>query len=127
MVPGSVIKLKVVRDGKSRAIDVTLGTLTEKPNELFAGVDVKALGAEDRRRLGIADARVNGLVIAEVAEDSPLRDRLVAGMVVVEVNRTPVTDLASAKRALQPGRNLLVVYFRGGFRFVPVSVTDPGK
>ena len=125
MIPGSVIKLKIVRDGEPRTVDVTLGKLTEKPNELFAGIDVKALGAEDRRRLGIADARVNGLVIAEVAEDSPLRDRLVQNMVIVEINRTPVVDLASAKKALQPGRNLLVVYFRGGFRFV--AVTDAVK
>ena len=125
MIPGSVIKLKIVRDGKPKTIDVTLGKLTEKPNELFAGIDVKVLGAEDRRRLGIADARVNGLMIAEVAEDSPLRDRLAPSMVIVEINRTPVADLASAKKALQPGRNLLVIYFRGAFRFV--AVTDSAK
>ena len=69
------------------------------------------------------DPRVNGLLITEVANDSPFRDRLEAGSVIMEINRTPVTDLAAAREALllQPNRALLAVYNRGTIRFVVVT------
>jgi Do/DeqQ family serine protease len=121
MAPGSSAKLRIVRDGKERQIDVTLDKFAEKPNELIAGVNVKALTGEDRRRLGI-DARVTGLLITDVADDSPYRDRLAANAVIMEINRTPAADLATAHELIQPGRNLLAIYYRGGARFVVVTV-----
>lgn len=128
--PGSVVKLRVLRDGKERAVDVTLGTLTEKPNELFAGIEVARLKDEDRRRLGVTDTRFNGLMITEVADDSPFKERLAAGMVIVEIGSVPVTEVAEAQAALRPGhRNLLLVYYRSQFRYVTISLpaAGPGK
>ena len=124
MLPGSVAKLKVVRDGKEKLIDVTLGKLDDTPNELIAGVNVTPLVPELRRKLGIADQRVEGLVITDLAPDSPFRDRLAADVVIMEINRTRVTDLASAKEALNaPGeRNLFAVYYRGTARFVAITI-----
>jgi serine protease Do/serine protease DegQ len=61
-------------------------------------------------------------VITEVAEGSAYVERLAPGMVVVEVNREPVADLESAQRLLKPGRNLLIVYVRGLFTPIAVSV-----
>lgn len=120
MAPGSVAKLRVVRDAKERTIDVTLDKFAEKPNELIAGVNVKPLGNDDRRRLGI-DARVTGLLITDIAEDSPYRDRLAANAVIMEINRTPVRDIGDAKQLIQPGRNLLAIYFHGSARFVVLT------
>src|SRR5205085_7158337 len=40
MVPESKVTLKVVRDGRPRDLEVTLGKATENPNELITGVDV---------------------------------------------------------------------------------------
>ena len=71
MIPGSVTKIKVMRDSKEKIVDVTLGTLTENPNELFPGVNVTPLTNEARRRLGIVDPRISGLIITDLAEDSP--------------------------------------------------------
>ena len=124
MVPGSVAKLKISRDGKEKLVDVTLGQLVDNPNELLAGVNVTPLVPEVRRKLGIADARVTGLVITDVAEDSPFRERLAADLVIMEINRTPVTDLVTAKAALNPPgqRNLFAVYYRGSARFVAVTI-----
>jgi hypothetical protein len=40
----------------------------------------------------------------------------------VQLNRVPVTDLASAKRELRDGRNLAFVYYRGAFRYITFVV-----
>jgi serine protease Do/serine protease DegQ len=120
MPPGTVAKLRVMRDAKERAIDVTLEKLTEKPNELIAGVNVMPLGTEERRRLRI-DARVAGLLITDVAEDSPYRDRLAPNAIIMEINRTPVREVEPARQLIQPGRNLLKIFYRGTARFVVVS------
>ena len=121
MLPESKVKIKLMRDSTERTLDVTLGKLTEKPNELLAGVNASKLTDEVRKRSGL-EARVNGVLITEIEASSPYADRLVAGMIVVEINRTPVNDLVGAKRALVQGRNLLLVNFRGTYRFVAVTV-----
>ncbi len=122
VVPESKVTLQVVRDGKSRTFDVTVGKVTENPDELFSGVDVTPITPELRRRLGLTDPRLSGLVITKVSEESPYRERLTPGMVIVEINRAPVSDLRVARELLQTGRNLLAVFERGSIRFVSVSI-----
>jgi len=122
MTPGSVVKLKIVRDGKEKVIEATLDKLTENPNELFPGVNVAKLDSPARRKLGV-DERINGLIVTEVAGDSPLRDVFVPNLIIREINRTPVTDLATAKEALTAGRNLVAIYTpRSGTTFVVVAM-----
>lgn len=122
MRPGSVARLKIVRDGEERTINVTLDEAADKPDELFTGVTVKPLTPEERRRLNV-DARVSGLLITDVAEDSPFRSQLLPNAIIMEINRVAVSDLTAAKEALllQPSRALLAIYFRGSVRFVVVS------
>jgi hypothetical protein len=40
-------------------------------------------------------------------------------MVIVQLNRAPVDDLAGAHSQLRPGRNFCLVWERGGYRYVP--------
>jgi hypothetical protein len=61
-------------------------------------------------------------VITSIADDSPFRDRLAASMIILELNRSPVSDLSSAREKLVPGRNLLAVYDGRAVRFVVVTV-----
>lgn len=121
--PGSVAKLKIVREGKERTLDVTLDKFADKPNELFGGVDVRPLSSEDRRRLRL-DPRVDGLIVTEVAEDSLFRDKLAPDVVILEINGNSAIDLADAKKLVQSGRNFLRVYFRGVTRFVRVDLPE---
>ena len=96
----------------------------DKPDELFDGVNVKPLTPEDRRRLRI-DPRVTGLLVTEVAESSPFREQLAPGMVIMEIGRTPLSDLPQARALVQPGRNLLAVYYPGSPpRFIVLNVPD---
>jgi serine protease Do/serine protease DegQ len=121
MAPNSQAKVKLMRDGKEMTLDVTLGKLSEKPDELLAGVNAANLDDEQRQRSGL-EARVNGLVITDVESTSPFADRLFPGMVIIEINRVPVVNLAMAKQSLVQGRNLLLVNFRGAYRFIAVTV-----
>ena len=54
-------------------------------------------------------------------EKSAYAQELPAGSVIVEINRIPVDDIASAKAALHPGRNLLLVYAQGAKNWVVVT------
>ncbi|MCU0793429.1 MAG: Do family serine endopeptidase [Opitutaceae bacterium] len=120
--PGSEVEVRVLREGKERTFKVKLGSLAGavSASELLPGVTVKTLDEEARRQIG-APRDLEGLVITEVAENSPYARRLAPGMVVVEVNRRPVADLDTAQGLIKSGRNLLIIYVRG--MFTPVAVT----
>jgi Do/DeqQ family serine protease len=120
MAPGTPATLDVSRDGKPLTIKVVLGQKEEKPNELLTGVEVGKLSEDVRRRFGV-DSRINGLVVTKVDEKLDFAQNLPVGSIIVEINRTQVDDLATAKALLHPGHNLLLVYFQGYPRFVVVS------
>ncbi|NBX59463.1 MAG: Do family serine endopeptidase [Opitutaceae bacterium] len=123
-LPGTKIIVKYIRGGKVETQEVTLGKLPDDGlanGEFLPGVSVTALDAEVRKELRI-DERVDGLVVTEVAENSAYRQIFPRGAVIVQLNRVPVADLASAKRELRDGRNLAFVYYRGAFRYITFVV-----
>jgi serine protease Do/serine protease DegQ len=120
MSPGSKAVLEVARDGKPMVINVTLGQFAEKPNELLAGIEVGKLTDDVRRHLGI-DSRVTGLLVTNVDDKSDYAQDLPQGAVIVEINRSPVDDITSAKALLHSGHNLLLVYYQGYQRYVVVT------
>ncbi len=118
--PGTKITLKYLRDDKALTADVTLGVAQDEnaaDGEFVTGVKVTPLTADLRRELKVDD-RVEGLVITEVDNDSPFRQYFPQGAVIVQLNRVPVTDLASAKHLLRDGRNLAFVYLGGVYRYI---------
>jgi serine protease Do len=120
MAPGSKVTLDIERDGRPMVISVTLGQFAEKPNELLPGIEVGRLTDDVRRHLGI-DSRITGLVVTGVAEKSDYAESLPQGSVIVEINRTPVDDVATAKALLHPGRNLLFISYQGYQKYVVVT------
>ena len=72
-----------------------------------------------RRRFGV-DSRITGLVVTKIDEKLDFAENLPVGAIIVEINRSPVEDLATAKSLLHPGHNLLLVYFQGYPRYVVV-------
>ncbi len=119
--PGSKVKLRYLREGKPVDVEVTLTKLAEdaaKPDEFVTGVVVAQVDDEQRRTFRLPD-EIEGLVVTEVAADSPFRDRFHSGMVIVQLNRTPVDDASGARAQLRPGRNFCLVWDRGGYRYVP--------
>ena len=126
LAPGSKVVLDISRDGKPMTVNVTLAQFAEKPNEILEGVEVGKLTEEVRRRLGL-DSRITGLVVTSVDDKSDYAQELPVGSVIAEINRTPVDDLAGAKAALHPGRNLLLVYSQGRAEYVVVSKRPDGS
>jgi serine protease Do/serine protease DegQ len=118
--PGSQVALDISRDGKPMTVQVTLSQFAEKPNEILDGVEVGKLTDDVRRRLGI-DSRTSGLIVTAVDDKSDYAEDLPVGAVIVEINRNPIEDIASAKAALHSGRNLLLVYTQGYAKYVVVT------
>jgi len=119
-LPGTKITVKFLRDGKPESREVTLGKLPDdgQPDgEFLPGVTVSPLTADLRKELRIDD-RIDGIVITDIAANSAYSETFPQGAVIVQLNRVPVTDLASAKKQVREGRNLAFVYYRGAFRYV---------
>ncbi len=121
-LPDSKVSLKVFRDGQTRTVEVELGRVIDNPDELIAGVEAAPLTPEVRRRLGLNDSRIAGLVVTRVSEDSPHRGRLAEGMVILEINRAPVPDLAAGRERIRSGRNLLAVFDGRAIRYLTITV-----
>jgi serine protease Do/serine protease DegQ len=69
------------------------------------------------------DPRADGLLVTDVAKDSPYADRLAANMVIMEVNRTPAASLEAVKAVLiSPGRNLFKIYYQGGVGYLVLTL-----
>lgn len=125
LAPGTSVSLKVIRDGEPLTLTATLDALPDDgaaSNELLPGVEVARLTDELRMQLSIPD-NIEGLLVTAVDPSSPYANRFVANMLVLEVNREPASDIASARAALRSGaRNLIYVYFRGAVRAMTVVV-----
>ncbi len=122
--PGTKISVKFIRDGKPQTVDVQLGKRQDEnaaDGEWLPGVSVSALTGDLRKELRI-DERVDGIVITEVANNSPYRENFPQGAVIEQVNRVHVTDLATAKHALHEGRNIALIFYRGVYRYVMFTV-----
>lgn len=122
--PDTKVTVKFIRDGKTQTKDVVLGKLPDEnasDGELVPGISVAPLSNDLRRELRIDD-RVDGLVITDIAADSPYAQTFPQGAVIEQINRMPVNDLASAKRALRDGRNIALVYYRGVYRYIMFTV-----
>jgi serine protease Do/serine protease DegQ len=120
-LPGTKVKLDISRNGKPLALEASLDKYDEKPNELIPGVDAVSITPEMRRRLNIP-ARFSGIVVTAVAEDSPYREQLVPNLLIVQIDREDVPDLASAKAALTPGRHMMYVFYHGSLRVIRIEI-----
>lgn len=143
--PGSKVRVKVWREGRSRDFSMTLDELDEgvaaagsRPAGAQAGAQQanplgivgSELGAEQRRQLGlkadegVAVSRVEGLA-ARGAGIQP-------GDVILQVGRVNVASPAALDRELakaRPGDTvmLLVRGRRGGTQFIAVTLEDAAK
>jgi serine protease Do len=130
--PGTMLKLDVMRDGKSMTIPVTLEAMgggNGQVNESASagegkprwGLAIEDLTPELRQQLQ-APSNIKGAVIDQVRPGSPADDAgLQPGDVIVGVDRKPVTNASEAKQALASvpkGQDALVlVWSNGGSTF----------
>jgi serine protease Do len=126
MAPGTVVHLKVLRNGQEREVAVTLGQLPEKeaqtaPGESnegspMSGVQVDELTPSIANELGISPA-TKGVVVTQVDGESPAADAgLRRGDVIEQINRHQVTSVSEFNRLVtEAGKQTLVLLVnRGG-------------
>ncbi|HWA28682.1 MAG TPA: Do family serine endopeptidase [Lacunisphaera sp.] len=116
--PETKVTVKYLRDGKAEAKEIVLGRVSDGPSgELLPGVTAEMLTDDGRKQFRIDDRVENGLLITDVTENSPYAEYFRQGAVIEQINRIPITDLASAKKAMRNGRNIALIYFRGVYRY----------
>jgi serine protease Do len=133
--PGRSVKIDVVRDGKERTFNVTIGKLTaetaaaSKPSGKAAdqltrlGLSVQTLTPELAKRLGLQGEK--GVLISGVEPGSPASmANLQTGDLIVEANHQPVTNIGELEHALgkSPDQVLLLVKRNGESLFVVIQL-----
>ncbi|MGA9426368.1 MAG: PDZ domain-containing protein, partial [Terracidiphilus sp.] len=136
MMPGTPVKLGIVRDGKPMTLDVTVGQYHADSEEASNSAE----GANQKERLGVAVAnlddnarqqfnipeQVHGVVVQQVKPGSPADDAgIQPGDVIEEMDRHPVTsagEFAAAVRNAPAGNEvLLLLWSHGNASFVTIQ------
>ena len=139
--PGSTVPVKILRDGKTKSLEVTVQELpgTEhvaknsspdsKDTGTLNGVGVSDLDAQTRQQLNIPET-VKGAVITEVQPDSPAAEAgLKQGDIIQEINRRPVKTAEEAVRLTENPKDkvtLLRIWSGGGSHYVVVDESKTG-
>jgi serine protease Do len=146
--PGTRIDLKVLRDGATKDVTATTGTmpshrLAGEPDNssgsvadsndtgVLNGVAVADLDSDARQQFDIHDTRIHGAVITSVAADSAsARAGLEAGDVIVEINHHAVATADEAVKLSSDGtkkKTLLKLWSHGGMIYTVVDETPSGN
>ncbi len=131
--PGAAVPITVIRAGKQVTLTVKI---LEQPRETakaetpalqnaLSGVDVQDITPSLRNELSLP-ARVKGVVVSRVAEESPANGVLSAGDVIMEIDHVKiknVKDYLSEAGKIRKGQSVLLLVWRHGTVFyVPVSM-----
>ncbi|MCJ8144300.1 PDZ domain-containing protein, partial [Ancylobacter sp. A5.8] len=140
--PDTVVKLSVLRDGKSITVPVTLEQLPTDvasvdpsgEQQEKAGREVPRLGLSLAPAKGVAGAGEQGVVVTEVDPNGPAAERGIAsGDVILDVAGTPVSSPAEVRdslaKAAKDNRKAVLMRVKSdkGTRFVAISLNDDSK
>ncbi|HEX8947778.1 MAG TPA: DegQ family serine endoprotease [Dissulfurispiraceae bacterium] len=121
--PGKEVTLKVLREGKPKAIKVTIAELPADMQKvsgsyenLLKGVHVQNIAPELRGALGIPK-RVTGVVVTDVDEGNPAETALMKNDVIMEINKRRINnskDFETAASQIKSNQNILLLIYRNG-------------
>jgi serine protease Do len=139
--PGRSVPLKVLRDGSTKTIDVTVREMpgserlakndngTKEDTGTLNGVTVADLDRGARQQFELP-ANIKGVVVTEVAPDSAAAEAgLKAGDVIQEINKKPVRTADEAVKMTErtdTKSTLLRVWRNGGSHYVVVDESHTG-
>jgi serine protease Do len=140
--PGTTIDLGILRDGKPQTVKITVGEFHKSDAEEASNGGGNGQGNNGKLGLALADLtpdvrqqlnvpeQVHGAAIQDVRPGSPADDAgLTAGDVILEVNRKPMEsaeNVTSAVRAVQAGKDILLLVWSKGGDFYRVVHPDQG-
>jgi len=131
IVPGTRVKIKVIRDGETREISVKVGTMpggaAEKAPEVESenawGITVQNLTEDMAQKFGW-DENEKGVVVTAVEPDGPAAQaNLRSGDLVKEINRRKIQNLRDYNEAMKDAEKdkpLLLLIKRGENTFYVV-------
>ena len=112
--PGTSVPVEVIRDGQRQTLRVTVGTLAldeagqgqgrqggSASSETGFGMSIQALNPQLRDRLGVPSDRGGAVVTTVDPTGAAGRGGLRPGDVILEVNRSPVSNAAETAAALR--------------------------
>jgi len=122
ILPGTEIDVVLVRGGQTMTLPVVLGSLnggfaSGVERSPLQGVGLQMLDADLRRELSIP-SDISGVLVTEVAGDSPFVEKLDPMTLIIEVNGVEVRSAAQIESSLKEGQNRLYVWADGTHRFV---------
>jgi serine protease Do len=126
--PGKSADIKIVRDGKEQTVNATLTEFKERKvskrvqyNNVLRGITVQELNATLRDRMDLP-ANATGVVVTDIAQDSPSQGILQQNDVILEVNRKEITSLNEYDQIVSKIKEndsvLLLVYREGGTIYI---------
>ena len=134
--PGSKKTVKILRDGKSKMLDIKIGKLPkeaiagsgwgdEGDSQLLEGVKIDNLDAEKRQQFDVP-SNASGVIVTAVDPSSLAAEAgLQMGDVIVEVNRREVNNVSEALKARNDANGevlLLRVINANGSRFIAIQI-----
>lgn len=124
--PGKEVKIKILREGKEKNLQVTIAELpTEmqkvpgRADNLLKGVIVQNITPGMRKELNIP-RRITGVIITDIEEESPAVGVLSTNDVIIEVNRRKINNVKDYERIIsriKPDQDILLLIFRNGSTF----------
>ncbi len=132
--PGTEVFLKVIREGETEELRVTIGELPsdiQKTPAVFRnalkGTSVRDLTPEIKRRLNIPD-KIRGVVVTDIEAGSPAETALMPGDVILEINRRAISGVEEYEAIvskIKPGKDiLLLVYRKGSTIFITIGAAE---
>ncbi len=129
--PGNSTTVTIIRDGKKKSMNVTIGEFPEKliaesgdyENNL-RGVYVQDLTPSIRNEMNIP-VKINGVIVTNVSDNSLAHGVLRQGDVITEINQRKVHNVTEyrklASSLIKDKSILLLVYRSGSFIYVTIS------
>jgi serine protease Do len=123
ILPGTEVVVTLIRQGETKELPVTLGSLNGRIASSTAqsgpleGVVLRPLDAEVQDSFSIPE-EIDGVLVMDVAEDSPFIDKLEKLMVILEVNGERVASVEDIAAHLVEGQNRLYIWAGGTKRFI---------
>ncbi|MCG6533640.1 MAG: DegQ family serine endoprotease [Syntrophales bacterium LBB04] len=120
---GRVVTLKVIRDGKPLTIKATIAEQSDTAqragdtvDNLLKGVRVQNLTTELKKGMGLP-ARIAGVVVADIGENSPAEGSLTKGDIIMQINRTKIgseKDYEAVLAGIKANQGIMVLIYRNG-------------
>ena len=127
MPPGSKVNVDLIRQGERLALQVILGSLNgpisgENTNRnILDGVLLETLNDQMRRSLSVP-SNISGVVISDVAPESPYNGIMARGMVILEINGRSVAEPVDILEKLKSGANRLYVLHQGTSYYIVIYI-----